>query len=227
MRRVLAVLVGVLLAALGCGGEAAQDDGAAAAQTSGDAVARIQAGPHDVALIDLGDLGVIRVELLPEIAPKTVANFVELAQQGFYEGTYFHRVIPGFMIQGGDPATKNTDPRDDGGGGPGYTIEDEFSDYPHVRGTVSMANKGLPNSGGSQFFIVQQDTLQLDGKYSVFGRVIRGIEVVDAVTELELDVYGRFGPQNRPYPVDAVIRSLRIEPARGAADRPPPAHASR
>jgi cyclophilin family peptidyl-prolyl cis-trans isomerase len=227
MRRALALLVGFLLAALGCGREAVQDGGAAAAQAGGEALARIQAGPHDVAVIDMGELGVIRVELLREIAPRTVANFVELAQRGFYDGTYFHRVIPGFMVQGGDPATKNTDPRDDGEGGPGYTIEDEFGDYPHLRGTVSMANKGFPHSSASQFFIVQQNTPQLDGKYTAFGRVIGGIEVVDAITELELDVYGRYGPQNRPYPVNAVVRSLRIEPAGGAADRPTPAHAAR
>jgi peptidyl-prolyl cis-trans isomerase B (cyclophilin B) len=227
MRRASALLVGLLLAALGCAREADRDRAGAAAPAGGEALARIHAGPHDVAVIDMGELGVIRVELLAEIAPGTVKNFTELAQQGFYDGTYFHRVIPGFMIQGGDPATKNADPRDDGSGGPGYTIPDEFTDYPHVRGTVSMANKGFPNSGGSQFFIVHQDTPQLDGKYSVFGRVISGIEVVDAITELEIDVYGRFGPQNRPYPVNATVRSLRIEAASGAKDGAPTTHATR
>lgn len=227
MRRVSALLVSLLLAALGCARETDREREAVAAPAGGDALARIQAGPHDVAVIDMGELGVMRVELLPEIAPGTVKNFTELAQRGFYDGTYFHRVIPGFMIQGGDPATKNADPRDDGSGGPGHTIADEFTDYPHVRGTVSMANKGFPDSGGSQFFIVHQDTPQLDGKYSAFGRVISGIEVVDAITELEIDVYGRFGPQNRPYPVNATVRSLRVEAAGGATDRPATADATR
>jgi peptidyl-prolyl cis-trans isomerase B (cyclophilin B) len=182
--------------------------------------ARIAAGPHDVAVLDLGELGVIRIELLPELAPKTVANFIKLARSGFYDGTYFHRVIPDFMIQGGDPNTRNADPRDDGGGGPGYSIADEFSDYSHVRGTVSMANKGHPNTGASQFFIVQRDSPSLDGKYSVFGRAIEGMEVVDAVTRLEIDVYGRFGPRDRPYPVNATLRSVRIEPASVAEASP-------
>jgi len=117
------------------------------------------------------------------------------------------------MIQGGDANTKNADPRDDGEGGPGYTIEDEFSDYPHIRGTVSMANKGFPHSGGSQFFIVQRETRALDGLYTAFGRVTRGMEVVDAITELGIDVYGRYGPRDRPYPKNATVVSISIEPA--------------
>jgi peptidyl-prolyl cis-trans isomerase B (cyclophilin B) len=184
-------------------------------------LALIEDGPHDTAVLDMGELGTIRIELLPELAPRSVENFVALAESGFYNGTTFHRVIPGFMIQGGDPATKNPDPRDDGNGGPGYGIEDEFTDYPHVRGTVSMANKGRPGSGGSQFFITQQDVPRLDGDYSVFGRVVEGFSVVDAITELEIDTYGRYGPQNRPYPVSAVIQSLRIERATSRAEASP------
>lgn len=170
--------------------------------------------PHDVAVITIKDMGEIRIELLPEIAPKTVENFEKLAREHFYDGTTFHRVIPDFMIQGGDPNSRDIDPRNDGAGGPGYTIEDEFSDYPHVRGTVSMANKGIPNSSGSQFFIVHGENVpHLDGKYTAFGRVIQGIEVVDAITKVQIDKYGRFGPRDRPHPTAVVAETIRIEPA--------------
>jgi cyclophilin family peptidyl-prolyl cis-trans isomerase len=170
--------------------------------------------PHDVAVIAIEDMGEIRIELLPEIAPKAVENFKKPAGERFYDGTTFHRVIPGFMIQGGDPASKDTDPRNDGQGGPGYTIEDEFSDYPHVRGTVSMANKGSPNSSGSQFFIVHGENVpHLNGKYTAFGRVTQGIEVVDAITQVQIDKYGRFGPRARPHPAPVVAETIRIEPA--------------
>jgi peptidyl-prolyl cis-trans isomerase B (cyclophilin B) len=178
------------------------------------ALERVEAaGAHDVAVLDLGELGSVRIELLPELAPRTVGSFTKLAEEGFYDGTAFHRVIPGFMIQGGDANTKNLDPRDDGLGRPGYMLPDEFSDYPHRRGTVSLSNTGSRNSGGSQFFIVQQDRLDLDGRYTVFGRVVSGLETVDAVTRLEIDKYGRYGPPDRPYPLSATVRSVRIERA--------------
>lgn len=157
------------------------------------------------------NLGFIKIELNPEKAPLTVKNFLQYVKDGHYNGTIFHRVIPGFMIQGGDAATKNADPRDDGEGGPGYTIEDEFTDYPHNRGTVSMANRGYPDSGGSQFFIVHQESRALDGRYAAFGRVTQGMEVVDAITEMEIDVYGRYGPRDRPYPKNATVVSVSIE----------------
>ena len=181
------------------------------------ALARISRAPHDVAVLDLGELGSIRIELLPEIAPKSVAYFSSLAEQRFYDGTTFHRVIPGFMIQGGDPLSKNRDPRDDGRGSSGQRIADEFSDYPQLRGTVSLANSGAPGSGVCQFFIVQQDARSLDGNYSVIGRVVDGMETVDAVTRLPIDLYGRYGPPDRPYPKSAVMRSVRIEHAAAAA----------
>lgn len=169
-------------------------------------------GPHDTAVIEMEDLGTIRVELLPEIAPQTVALFSKLAQEGAYDGTTFHRVIPGFMIQGGDPETRGPDPRRHGRGGTGE-FPDEFSDVSHQRGAVSLANKGRKKTANGQFFIVQADAPQLDGKYTIFGRVVDGMDVVDAITRLEIDVYGRYGPRNRPYPKDARIRSIRIEPA--------------
>jgi cyclophilin family peptidyl-prolyl cis-trans isomerase len=212
--RLATLLLALLLACSEAGPETAQPTAPAAPHG---ALARVADGPHDVALLDLGELGSLRIELFRELAPRTVESFITLAEQGFYDGISFHRVIPGFMIQGGDPLTKNIDPRDDGTGKSDQRLPDEFSDYPHVRGTVSMANTGSKDSGGSQFFIMHQDQRGLDGGYTVFGRVVEGIETVDAVTQLPIDVYGRYGPRDRPYPQSAVIRSVRIE---RAAPRP-------
>jgi cyclophilin family peptidyl-prolyl cis-trans isomerase len=172
----------------------------------------IAPGPHPVAALRVKDLGTIRIELLPEAAPKTVAQFEQLAGEGYYDGTTFHRVIPDFMIQGGCPNTRDADPRNDGQGGGDHALEDEFNDLPHRRGIVSMANRGSRNSGGTQFFIVQRDSPHLDGKHTVFGRVIEGMQVVDAITRLEIDKFGRYGPPDRPYPVSAVVESIRMEP---------------
>lgn len=167
-------------------------------------------GPHNVAVIKVKNYGEIRFELLPEIAPNTVANFEKLANEGFYDGTYFHRVIPGFMIQGGDPNTKNNNPNDDGSGGPGYTIKAEFNNLPHKRGVVSMARRNTPDSAGSQFFIVVDDAPHLDHQYTAFGRVISGIEVVAKIVSAPRDLYGRYGPQDRPLE-NIVVESIRIE----------------
>jgi cyclophilin family peptidyl-prolyl cis-trans isomerase len=121
--------------------------------------------------------GAIRLELFPDDAPKTVGNFVKLAQEGFYDGVVFHRVIPDFMIQGGDPTGTGT-------GGPGYQFEDEINDHKVERGALAMANAG-PNTNGSQFFIVTADSCPwLDGKHTVFGRVVDGMDVVDAISEV-------------------------------------------
>ncbi len=202
-RTPLILLVSLLLAA--CGEAAVSVENAVTAE---DLVAE---GPHAHAIIEIRDIGSIRIELLPEVAPQSVENFIKLAEEGFYEGILFHRVIPEFMIQAGDPASRDPDPRLVGNGGPGYEIQDEFSDFPHTRGVVSMANKGRRDSGGSQFFIVHQDSPGLDGKYSVFGRVAEGIEVVDAITKVEIDTYGRYGPTDRPYPAPVMIDAVRIE----------------
>ena len=166
--------------------------------------------PHPVVALEVQGFGRIRIELLPEKAPKTVDNFVALAEKGFYDGTTFHRVIPDFMIQGGDPNTKNRDPRDDGAGDPGYTIADEPSDLKHVRGIVSMANRTAPHTGGSQFFIVVADQPELDGGYTAFGRVIEGMDVVDKIAAVETDKYGRYGPLDRPR-TDVIVTRARAE----------------
>jgi len=131
--------------------------------------------------------GNIELKFFPEAAPGHVSNFLELAKKGFYDGTTFHRVIPGFMIQGGDPNTKSPDRSKHGLGGPGYTIKAEFSEKPHKRGILSMARAQDPNSAGSQFFICVGNASFLDGKYSVFGEVTSGIEVVDQIVSQPRD----------------------------------------
>ena len=133
------------------------------------------------------NFGNIVIQLFPDLAPGHVDNFVKLAKDGFYDGTTFHRVIPGFMIQGGDPNSKDDDRSNDGQGGPGYTINAEFSDRPHKRGILSMARAQNPNSAGSQFFIVVADSNFLDGQYTVFGEVIEGMEVADRIVNTERD----------------------------------------
>ena len=139
-----------------------------------------------VATIEMANGDVMKLELYPDIAPNTVANFVELANAGFYDGLIFHRVIPGFMIQGGDP-------QGTGFGGPGYGIKGEFAangfenNLSHERGVISMARSADPDSAGSQFFIMHADYPALDGQYAAFGRVIEGIEAVDHVAETQTD----------------------------------------
>ena len=168
-------------------------------------------GEQPRALLEVADQGTIEIELLPDLAPTAVSNFQRLAAEGFYDATTFHRIIPGFMIQGGDPNTRNDSPADDGQGGPGYTLKDEFSAAPHLRGVVSMANTGSPNSSGSQFFIVHNDSRHLDGKYTVFGRVVSGIDVVDAIAQVQTDRAGRWGPPDRP--IEAVqLSKVQVAP---------------
>jgi peptidyl-prolyl cis-trans isomerase B (cyclophilin B) len=161
------------------------------------------ASPQLTATFHVRDRGTIEVALYPDVAPETVANFVKLANEGFYDGTTFHRVIPGFMIQGGDPNTRDKSPSDDGSGGPGYMIDDEFNAAPHARGTLSMANMSRANTGGSQFFIIHQDAPHLQGKHAAFGRVVRGMEIVDGITEADVDQHGRWGPKARP--IESVV----------------------
>jgi len=134
------------------------------------------------------NLGDIEFQLLPELAPETVRNFVTLAQSEFYNGTLFHRVIPGFMIQGGDPNTKKPELRSQWGmGGPGHNVKAEFSSRSHLRGIVSMARAADPDSAGSQFFIVTTDSTFLDNEYTVFGEVTQGMDVADKIVNLPRD----------------------------------------
>ena len=158
---------------------------------------------HPVATITMKDGGVIKLELYPEIAPESVRNFISLANSGFYDGLIFHRVISGFMIQGGDPKGNGT-------GGPGYCIKGEFSangvrnDLLHERGVLSMARAKAYDSAGSQFFIMHQDYPSLNGQYAAFGRVTSGMEVVDAIASTTTD------SKNKPYK-DQVMATVRVE----------------
>ena len=145
---------------------------------------------NPIVTIQMKDGGVMKAELYPDIAPESVKNFVDLASKGFYNGLIFHRVIPGFMIQGGDPEGT-------GMGGPGYTIKGEFAangfknDLKHTRGVLSMARAMDPNSAGSQFFIMHEDSPHLDGQYAAFGKLIEGIEVVDKIASVRTDYNDR------------------------------------
>ena len=132
--------------------------------------------------------GNISFNLLPELAPETVRSFVKLANDGFYDGTLFHRVIPGFMIQGGDPNTKDASKKSQWGmGGPGFNVKGEFSTRSHLRGIVSMARAQDPDSAGSQFFIVTSDSAFLDRQYTVFGQVKEGMDVADKIVNMDKD----------------------------------------
>ena len=134
------------------------------------------------------NLGKILLEFYPKDAPNTVQNFRELSKRGFYDGLIFHRIVPGFVIQGGDPNTKdNTNRSKWGTGGPGWNIKAEFNKNKHSRGVLSMARSQDPDSAGSQFFIVLKDSSFLDGQYTVFGRVMQGMDVVDKIASLKTD----------------------------------------
>ncbi len=158
---------------------------------------------HPIATVTMKDGGVIQLELYPETAPESVKNFISLANSGFYDGLIFHRVIAGFMIQGGDPDGRGT-------GGPGYSIKGEFNangvknDISHVRGVLSMARAQAYDSAGSQFFIMHQDGTYLDGQYAAFGRVISGMDVVDAIAKVTTD------SRDKPYK-DQIMETVRVE----------------
>ena len=146
---------------------------------------------HPIVTIEMENGGIIKAELYEDVAPISVANFIALIQKGFYDGLIFHRVIPGFMIQGGCPQKTGT-------GGPGYQIKGEFSangvnnPIRHTRGVLSMARSMMPNSAGSQFFLMHQDSPHLDGQYAAFGKVIEGLDVVDEIASTPT------GSQDRP-----------------------------
>jgi len=163
-------------------------------------------GTNEVAVITTSE-GVMVLEFYPDVAPGHVANFKKLARSGFYDGTCFHRVIPGFMIQGGDPNTKDESKKDTWGlGGPGYTINAEFSARHHARGILSMARTPDPKSAGSQFFICHADAGNLDGQYTVFGNLIKGFDVLDKIATTPTEAPDR--------PIKRVnVDSIKIVPA--------------
>jgi peptidyl-prolyl cis-trans isomerase B (cyclophilin B) len=160
--------------------------------------------------------GDMEIKFFSDVAPKHVENFISLAKKGFYNGTIFHRVIPGFMIQGGDPNTKDSLKKNTyGQGGPGHNVKAEFSDLPHKRGVVSMARAGDPDSAGSQFFIVVENSPFLDRKYTVFGEVVKGIGVADKIVAVPR-VLCQTGSPNPPdkgpcdNPIDRVEMTVTV-----------------
>lgn len=169
MRSLLTVFLLLILAAVPVGAHAAEG-----------AKKKMEANKAPKAVIET-KYGEMEIRFFPDVAPKHVENFVKLAKDGFYDGTIFHRVIPGFMIQGGDPNTKGPDTRMYGSGGPGWNVKAEFNETPHKRGVLSMARSQHPDSAGSQFFIVVKDSNFLDRQYTVFGEVTKGMEVADKI----------------------------------------------
>ncbi len=158
--------------------------------------------PNEIGVIETSH-GTIEVEFFEDKASGHVKNFKDLANEEFYNGTTFHRVIPGFMIQGGDPNTKTNDRSSHGMGGPGYTIDAEFNDARHDRGVLSMARSQDPNSAGSQFFIVVKDSHFLDGQYTAFGKVTSGMDVADKIIDVDRDA--------RDNPTDRIEMKVKIE----------------
>lgn len=154
--------------------------------------------------------GEMVIKFWPEVAPKTVENFKTLAKKGFYDGTAFHRIVKGFMIQGGDPLSKSDDPMV-GTGGPGYKIKAEFNERPHVKGVLSMARSAHPDSAGSQFFICLAEARFLDRQYTAFGEVIKGMDVLEKIGNVPT-AQGGGGEKSRPLQRQGV-ESIRIVPA--------------
>lgn len=163
-----------------------------------------------VAVIKVRDFGTIEAELYPDKAPNTVNNFIELANSGFYDGLTFHRIVQGFMNQGGDPDGNGT-------GGPGYSIKGEFAangykqnDLKHTTGVLSMARTNKPDSAGSQFFIMAADSPNLDGQYAAFGKVINGLEVVEAINNTQVEINKNTGEKSTPV-IPVVIEEIRVD----------------
>lgn len=158
---------------------------------------------NPIATIEMNDSKIIKVELYPDVAPNTVNNFISLANNGFYDGLTFHRVIYGFMIQGGCPEGT-------GMGGPGYSIKGEFAangfdnQLKHTAGVISMARSMMPDSAGFQFFIMHKDAPHLDGQYAAFGKVVEGMDVVNQIAETDTDF------SDKPYD-DQIIKSIKVE----------------
>jgi len=182
---------GLMLMMVVLAGAIVSPDGLFAADKPPAQKSEVSKGPRAIIKTKFGD---IEVKFYQDLAPKHVENFIKLAKEGFYNGTIFHRVIPGFMIQGGDPNTKDTLKKESyGQGGPKdengkpISVKAEFSDTPHKRGVVSMARAADPDSAGSQFFIVVEDSRFLDRKYTVFGEVTKGIGVADKIVNLSRD----------------------------------------
>ena len=166
------------------------------------------AAPSDVVNLNIPEYGTIRIGLYAQLAPKTVAHFLDLSRRGVYDGTPFHRVIEDFMIQGGNPNNRvSSEGMKDWGS---LKVEDEFNSAQHLRGVVSMANRGRPDTAETEFFIVHRDMLDLDGRYTAFGRVLGGLEVLDKIAATETDEFGRWGEKAKPLEA-VVLEGVRVE----------------
>src|SRR4051812_33025446 len=212
MKNILSIFwISLALGAVsGCSNTGNTDDSSKAEKPKQTQEAK-QVNTNEVAVIKTA-YGDMVLEFWPDVAPKTVENFKKLAKKGFYDGTAFHRIVKGFMIQGGDPLTK--DPSAEGRwgtGDPGYKIDAEFNDRPHVRGVISMARSSDPNSAGSQFFICLGDASFLNGKYTAFGKVIKGDDVLGKLGDMETAMSGG-GEKSRPVQRQGV-ESIKIVPA--------------
>ncbi|WP_160032406.1 peptidylprolyl isomerase [Paenibacillus sp. An7] len=202
--KLLFIVSALLLILAGCGQDEAQND---ELEFGGIGVPNADAS-HPVATIELDNGKKIVLELYPEVARNTVNNFISLANSGFYDGTIFHRVIPNFMIQGGDPEGT-------GSGGPGYSIKGEFTSNGvknhllHTRGVISMARGEDLDSAGSQFFIVQADSEHLDNTYASFGKIIEGMDVVDEIANLKRGKNNR--PENPPVMTKVTVDTLGVD----------------
>lgn len=200
MKKVIVAILTLMLLATGCSAPAQQTPAETPKQET---AAPVEKGPKPVVTMVMADGGTVKIELYPSFAPNTVNNFISLVNKKFYDGKIFHRVIKGFMIQGGDPEGT-------GVGGPGYSIKGEFSqngfDNPlkHTAGVISMARAQEPDSAGSQFFIMHADTPALDGQYAAFGKVIEGMDVVNAIANVET------GAEDRPVK-EVVIKQMTVE----------------
>src|SRR4051812_41341953 len=212
MKNILSIFwISLALGAVsGCSNTGNTDDSSKAEKPKQTQEAK-QVNTNEVAVIKTA-YGDMVVEFWPDVAPKTVENFKSLAKKGFYDGTAFHRIVKGFMIQGGDPLTKDPSKEDRWGtGGPGYSVDAEFNDRPHVRGVLSMARSQNPNSAGSQFFICLGDASFLNRQYTAFGKLIKGDDVLTKLGDVETAISGG-GEKSKPTSRQG-IESIKIVPA--------------
>ena len=215
--RLRALLLALVVGIWACG----DDEGAPGEGVAAPALPVPEAaGRRPSAEVVVAGHGSFRIELLPDVAPLNVAKWLEHADAGGYDGTTFHRVVPGFVIQGGDPNSRNRDPRDDGYGCQYWLRTDEYSELGHFRGIVGVANFGADHTGACQWFVVTAEhASELDGYHTIIGHVTEGMEVVLSVEAVEVDTYGRHGPTARP--VENVrIESVQIDFASAAPPEP-------
>ena len=210
LQNTIRFVTGTLAAGLLAAAVASAEEPAAPAKAAAPAKdATPASGADEVAVMETTK-GRMVLEFWDKDAPQTVANFKKLARQGFFDGTGFHRIIKGFMIQGGDPKSKNPKATDLGTGDPGYKIKDEFNSRKHVPGVISMANSGTPNSAGSQFFLMHGAAPFLDGKYTAFGRVIEGMNVLNDIANTPVGPNAMMGGEKSKPLEWTSIKSVKI-----------------